>query len=74
MLGNFQDCFLLSADFFKCQPFEKLLWQYHQNVKQFHFVRLDPGPKCLQRLTADDIRRQELTKNFKEAITGPQSH
>ena len=60
-------CFLSSADFFKVNFFEKFFQEHYQSVKQFldpdqarHFVGPDLGPNCLQRLSADNTRRQSL--------------
>ena len=64
MLGNFGH-FLSSADFFQNKRSEK---KYNQidSVKQFGprsgptNCQPDVGPKCLQRLSADDTSRQKV--------------
>ena len=61
--GQFCMLFLLSADFFKINFFEKVFQEYHQSVKQFGcrsgltFVGPDPIRNCLQKLSADDTSR-----------------
>ena len=64
MLGSFS-CVLSSADFFfQNRLSKKILQNYHQSVKQFGsrsvqtFGGPDPGPNCLQRLSADDTGKQ----------------
>ena len=58
------DDFLSSADFFfKINFFKKFLQIYHYVANSLdpdqdrHFVGLDLGPRCLQKLSADDIVR-----------------
>ena len=58
--------FLSFTDFFQNQFFEKLFQEYNQGVKSFdpdqarHFVGLDLGPNCLQKLSADDTSWQNV--------------
>ena len=63
LLGNFS-CFLSSADFFFNQLFRKILSIVTIRVSNSLdpdqaqcLVRRDPGPNCLQKLSADGIRR-----------------
>ena len=50
--------------------FEKFFQEYNQSVQQFGtksgltFRRADLGPNCLQRLSADDTRRQRVKKSI----------
>ena len=53
--------------FFKINFFKKFFQEYHQSVSNSldpdqgqHFVGPDLGPNCLQRLLADDTRRQRF--------------
>ena len=64
-LGNFS-CFLSSADFFQNLLFRKILLGISSECQRgkdpdhaLHFVEPDLGPNCLQRLSADDTRRQK---------------
>ena len=65
ILGHIS-CVLSSVDFFKIIFFEKFFQEYHQSVKQFGSrsdncsVWPDLGQNCLQRLSTDDISRQEF--------------
>ena len=51
-----------SADFFKINFLKKFFQEYHQSVKQF--VGPDLGPKCLQKLSADDTMRRHVHSVF----------
>ena len=58
--------------FFKINFFEKFFQEYIQSVitnsldpdQVRHSVGLDLGPNCLQRLSADDTRRQRVKGEF----------
>ena len=63
MLGNFLCCYmLLSSDFFQNELFQKILsdrntYRVSNNLdpdRDRHSVSPDLGPKCLQRLSAED--------------------
>ena len=59
--GNFSCFFLLSADFFKINFFEKFFKEYHLSVRldpdqAQGFVGPDLGPNCLTNFSADDTR------------------
>ena len=60
--------------FSKSFIFEKFFQEYHMSVKQIGsrsgptFFRPDLGPNCLQRLSADDTRRQRV--NSKSLAAG----
>ena len=69
MLNNFSSFFFCRLQiFFKIIFFffKKFFQECHQSVKQFdpdqaqHFIGPDLGPNCLQRLSADDTRRQKV--------------
>ena len=69
ILGNFA-CFFYLLMFFKFNFFEKFFHEYHQSVKNLdpdqaqHFVGPDLGPKCLQKLPADDTCKQRVKEKI----------
>ena len=72
MLGNFS-CFLSSADFFSKSSVSKYSFRNTTRVSNSwdadqarHFVGPDLGPNCLQRLSADNIRRQRVKFGFQK--------
>ena len=63
-LRKFSSLFLPAADFFQNQIFSKNSFRNKIKVSNSldldqarHFVGLDLGPKCLQKLSADHTRR-----------------
>ena len=69
--GKFFMLFCRLQIFFKIIFFEKFFQEYHLSVKQIgsrsgptFFVGPDLGPNCLQRLSADDTRRQRVNSFY----------
>ena len=67
LLGNFSCLFCCLLIFFKINFFEKFLYEYHQCQSSDpdqtrHSVRTNLVPNCLQKLSADDTRRQSGKK------------
>ena len=63
--GYFFMLFLLSADFFKMNFFNKFFQENYYSVKQFDRLSVVPdlGSNCLQRLSADDKSRRWQVKS-----------